>query len=113
MQEKLRVAIEQYLGRPVRLAVSVGGMAGESIAAIEEKQNDARQQAALKLDLLRGVAPVEVERLTAEQAREAGIEQMIFVTGRGKTALIESTAFRNATLQGAYFMLAARARGLV
>lgn len=48
MQEKLRVAIEQYLGRPVRLAVSVGGMAGESIAAIEEKQNDARQQAAEK-----------------------------------------------------------------
>lgn len=30
----------------------------------------------------------------------------------GNEALIESTAFRNATLQGAYFMLAARALGL-
>ena len=46
MQEKLRGAIEQYLGRPVRLAVSVGGLNGESIAAIEEKQQDVRQQAA-------------------------------------------------------------------
>jgi DNA polymerase-3 subunit gamma/tau len=46
MQDKLRAAIEQYLGRPVRLAVSVGGLNGESIAAIEEKKNDARQQAA-------------------------------------------------------------------
>ena len=46
MQEKMRAAIEQYLGRPVRLAVSVGGLNGESIAAIEEKQQDVRQQAA-------------------------------------------------------------------
>ena len=46
MQEKLRAALEQYLGRPVRLAVSVGGLNGESIAAIEEKKHDARQQAA-------------------------------------------------------------------
>ncbi len=46
MQEKLRGAIEQYLGRPVRLAVGVGGLNGESIAAIEEKQQDVRQQAA-------------------------------------------------------------------
>ena len=46
MQEKLCAALEQYLGRPVRLAVSVGGLNGESIAAIEEKRNDARQQAA-------------------------------------------------------------------
>lgn len=46
MQEKLRGAIEQYLGRPVRLAVSAGGLNGESIAAIEEKQQDVRQQAA-------------------------------------------------------------------
>ena len=30
----------------------------------------------------------------------------------GKPAMIESTAFRNGTLQGAYFMLAARAVGL-
>lgn len=30
----------------------------------------------------------------------------------GNTALIESTAFRNSSLQGAYFMLAARALGL-
>ncbi len=30
----------------------------------------------------------------------------------GKPALIETTAFRNGTLQGAYFMLAARALGL-
>lgn len=30
----------------------------------------------------------------------------------GKTAHIEATAFRNATLQGAYFMIAARAIGL-
>ncbi len=30
----------------------------------------------------------------------------------GKPAMIESTAFRNGTLQGAYFMLAARAAGL-
>ena len=46
MQEKLRAAIEQYLGRPVRLAVSIGGLAGESIAAIEQKSSDVRQQAA-------------------------------------------------------------------
>jgi len=31
---------------------------------------------------------------------------------RGKTAHIESTAFRNSSLQGAYFMIAARALGL-
>ena len=30
----------------------------------------------------------------------------------GNTALIESTAFRNSSLQGAYFMIAARAMGL-
>ncbi len=30
----------------------------------------------------------------------------------GKTAFIESTAFRNSTIQGAYFMIAARAIGL-
>ena len=48
LQEKLRAAIEQYLGRAVRLAVSVGALNGESIAAIEEKKNDVRQQAAEK-----------------------------------------------------------------
>jgi len=31
---------------------------------------------------------------------------------KGKTAYIEDTAFRNSTLQGAYFMIAARAVGL-
>jgi DNA polymerase-3 subunit gamma/tau len=46
MQEKLRAAIEQYLGRPVRLAVTMGEMAGASVAAITEKQNDVRQKAA-------------------------------------------------------------------
>ena len=46
LQEKLRAAIEQYLGRAVRIAVSVGLLNGESIAAIEEKKNDVRQQAA-------------------------------------------------------------------
>ncbi len=46
MQEKLRAAIEQYLGRPVRLAVAVGEMAGASVAAIAEKHNDVRQKAA-------------------------------------------------------------------
>ena len=46
MQEKLRSAIEHYLGRPVRLAVSIGSLAGQSIAAIEQKHNDVRQQAA-------------------------------------------------------------------
>jgi len=46
MQEKLRAAIEQYLGQPVRLAVSMGEMAGASVAAITEKQNDERQRAA-------------------------------------------------------------------
>jgi len=46
MQEKLRAAIEQYLGRPVRLAVTAGDMAGASVAAIAERQNDARQKAA-------------------------------------------------------------------
>ena len=46
MQEKLRSAVEQYLGRPVRLAVTVGEMAGASVAAITEKQNDVRQKAA-------------------------------------------------------------------
>ena len=46
LQEKLRAAVEQYLGRSVRLAVTVGGLNGESIAAIQNKQNDARQQAA-------------------------------------------------------------------
>jgi DNA polymerase-3 subunit gamma/tau len=46
MQEKLRAAIEQYLGRPTRLAVQVGEMAGASVAAITEKHNDVRQRAA-------------------------------------------------------------------
>ena len=46
MQEKLRAAIEQYLGRPVRLAVTAGDMAGASVAAIAERQNDVRQKAA-------------------------------------------------------------------
>ena len=48
LQEKLRLAVEQYLGRAVRLAVTVGVLNGESIAAIEEKKSDARQQAAEK-----------------------------------------------------------------
>jgi len=46
MQEKLRLAIEQYLARPIRFVVGVGGLAGESIAAVETRKNDARQQAA-------------------------------------------------------------------
>jgi DNA polymerase-3 subunit gamma/tau len=46
MQDKLRLAVEQYLGRPVRLIVTVGEMAGASVAAITEKQNDVRQKAA-------------------------------------------------------------------
>ncbi|MDB5807590.1 MAG: polymerase subunit gamma/tau, partial [Betaproteobacteria bacterium] len=46
MQEKLRAAIEQYLGKPVRMNVTVGEMAGASVAAITEKQNDERQRAA-------------------------------------------------------------------
>jgi DNA polymerase III subunit gamma/tau len=46
MQEKLRAAIEQYLGRPMRIAVSIGSLAGHSVAAIEQKSNDVRQQAA-------------------------------------------------------------------
>ncbi len=31
---------------------------------------------------------------------------------KGKPAMIESTAFRNSSLQGAYFIVAARAQGL-
>jgi DNA polymerase-3 subunit gamma/tau len=46
MQEKLRSAIEQYLGRPTRLNVTVGEMAGQSVSAITERQNDERQRAA-------------------------------------------------------------------
>ena len=46
MQEKLRAALEQYLGRPVRLSVRVGELAGASVAALTEKQNDALQEAA-------------------------------------------------------------------
>ena len=46
MQEKLRAALEQYLARPVRLSVRVGELAGASVAALTEKQNDARQEAA-------------------------------------------------------------------
>ena len=46
MQEKLRLATEQYLARPIRFVVGVGGLAGESIAAVETRKNDARQQAA-------------------------------------------------------------------
>ena len=46
MQEKLRAALEQYLGRPVRLSVQVGELAGASVAALTEKQNDTRQEAA-------------------------------------------------------------------
>ena len=46
MLEKLRSAIEQYLGRPMRLAVQVGEMGGASVAAITEKHNDVRQKAA-------------------------------------------------------------------
>ncbi|HEY4370451.1 MAG TPA: DNA polymerase III subunit gamma/tau [Burkholderiales bacterium] len=46
MQEKLRAAIEQYLGKPTRLLVTVGEMSGGSVAAITEKQNDERQRAA-------------------------------------------------------------------
>ncbi len=46
MQEKLRAALEQFLGIPVRLAVQVGELAGASVAAITDKQNDARQLAA-------------------------------------------------------------------
>ena len=46
MQEKLRAAMEQYLGRPVRLSVTVGELAGASVAAITEKHNDERQRAA-------------------------------------------------------------------
>ncbi len=46
MQEKLRAALEQYLGRPVRLSVQVGELAGASVAALTEKHNDARQEAA-------------------------------------------------------------------
>ena len=46
MQDKLRQSIEQYLGRPVRLAVEVGDMAGASVAAMAEKRDDLRQQAA-------------------------------------------------------------------
>ncbi len=46
MQEKLRAALEQYLGRPVRLWVQVGELAGASVAALTEKHNDARQEAA-------------------------------------------------------------------
>ena len=48
LQEKLRAATEQYLGRAVRIAVSVGALTGDSIAAIEEKKHDVRQQAAEK-----------------------------------------------------------------
>ena len=46
MQEKLRAALEQFLGRPVRLAVRTGELAGASIAAIADRQNDERQRAA-------------------------------------------------------------------
>ena len=46
MQEKLRGALEQFLGIPVRLAVQVGELAGASVAAITDKHNDARQLAA-------------------------------------------------------------------
>ena len=46
MQEKLRAALELYLGRPTRLTVTVGELAGASVSAITEKQNDERQRAA-------------------------------------------------------------------
>ena len=46
MQEKLRAALEQFLGRPVRLVVRTGELAGASVAAIADRQNDERQRAA-------------------------------------------------------------------
>jgi DNA polymerase-3 subunit gamma/tau len=46
MQEKLRGVLEQFLGRPVRLAVQVGEMSGASVAAITAKSDDIRQKAA-------------------------------------------------------------------
>ena len=46
MQEKLRAALEQFLGRPVRLAVRTGELAGASVAAIADRHNDERQRAA-------------------------------------------------------------------
>ncbi|MBL8377440.1 MAG: DNA polymerase III subunit gamma/tau [Burkholderiales bacterium] len=46
MQEKLRASLEQYFGRPVRLAVSVGDMQGASVAAVNERAADARQREA-------------------------------------------------------------------
>ena len=46
MQEKLRAALEQFLGRPVRLVIRMGELAGASVAAITDRQNDERQRAA-------------------------------------------------------------------
>ncbi|MFN0161530.1 MAG: DNA polymerase III subunit gamma/tau [Burkholderiales bacterium] len=46
MQDKLRASLEQYFGRPVRLAVSVGEMQGASIAAVTDREADARQRQA-------------------------------------------------------------------
>ena len=46
MQEKLRLALEQFLGRPTRLAVSIGALAGASVAALADRDNAQRQRAA-------------------------------------------------------------------
>ena len=46
MQEKLRLALEQYLGRPTRLAVGIGTLAGASVAALADREIAQRQRAA-------------------------------------------------------------------
>jgi DNA polymerase-3 subunit gamma/tau len=46
--DKLKAALDQHLGRPVRVNVSVGEVAGASAAALEAGERDARQAEAVK-----------------------------------------------------------------
>ncbi len=46
--DKLKAALDQHLGRPVRVNVTVGDVAGATAAAVEAGEREARQAEAVK-----------------------------------------------------------------
>ncbi|HKX38151.1 MAG TPA: DNA polymerase III subunit gamma/tau C-terminal domain-containing protein, partial [Burkholderiales bacterium] len=46
--DKLKAALDQHLGRPVRVSVTVGDVAGATAAAVEAGEREARQAEAVK-----------------------------------------------------------------
>lgn len=94
-------------GMPARILWCVSDEAKEKLAALAMPTNGAKIRKA-PVTVIIGMDMEFYENLPRLFPHNPGFKDLLL----GMPAMIEPTAFRNSTLQGAYFIIAARALGL-